>query len=480
MVKVVIPIIKHIDPKLVLHEMLQKSFPKLEDIQLFCAGCAEVTDGVDITEILMRPDPNRSFGLPLHIACCQADSIDPQIIGYLVELCPDAISVQNKFGMNPLHCAVLNSKRPRLEIIRILCESSDYQACLQPNKQGMLPIHISLKSPRDFERGILNVILAENIKEQLLFQDSYGFVPLHQAATNKKSSVDLMEYLLSLCPRSAQVQDASGSLPLHWLLSSSDFPDVLVLRLLLMYHPASAMIKDKEGQLPISVYMYRPNKNPQVIQILLKQRQFVLDNPSCLVEHNNSIYSQSVASGDAAGSLACITGENSLVLGSESLSSGRTGRDSPDKLKKGGDVFSSGPSSPSSMQSRKSAGGERVRRAAAVGHSPGHGPRQATSVSPGRGRQPGRASASTGSASPIVSAGRRKSSAGSASPIVSAGRRKSSAGSASPVVPAGRRKSSAGSASPVASAGRRKSSTGSASPVVPAGRRKSSTGSALL
>lgn len=198
-----------IDEKYQLHELLRQAYSKLENIINYLNNTIEYKLNNNYNELLLRKDLN-SESIPLHIACNQIDSINIEIISFLIENNKESILIQNKYGLNPLHCALLNGKNPNIKIIQLLCEKSDYKCLLQPNKQKMLPLHICLKSPRNFDIEIIKLLLIKYIKEQLIYKDSWGYIPLHHGITNKNANIELIEYLLSLCPKTAKIQDNTG------------------------------------------------------------------------------------------------------------------------------------------------------------------------------------------------------------------------------------------------------------------------------
>ena len=148
----------------------------------------------DDDNMLLRED--ESSNIPLQIACTQADTIDPAIVEFLISCHLPSVTVQNKFGLNALHIALLNSKKPQLEIIKLLCEASDYRCVLQKNKQKMLPIHFSLKSPRKTTVDLIEILLKEHAEKQLWMADTYGNLAIHQAVCNKHVDVDIVSLIL--------------------------------------------------------------------------------------------------------------------------------------------------------------------------------------------------------------------------------------------------------------------------------------------
>ena len=180
------------------------AYPKFEDVQLFLSQQRPE----DIEQILLRPDDNGK--IPLHIACAQADTIDPCIVEYILKQCPETVVMQNLFGLNALHVTLLHNARPNIDIVRLLCRSSQYACAMQRNKSGMLPIHVALSSPRRFPLELIQLLLQENGPQQLQEVDNYGYLPLHHAISNRHSTPEALELLLGVYPDAVMAQDIYG------------------------------------------------------------------------------------------------------------------------------------------------------------------------------------------------------------------------------------------------------------------------------
>jgi hypothetical protein len=78
------------------------------------------------------------------------------------------------------------------------------------------------------------------------------------------ASVDMLKYLLQLCPEAAATQSKrQKQLPLHILLNNPAFPksltkcDLEKIRILLRYHPLAASAPSSKGDTPYSVAVSR-------------------------------------------------------------------------------------------------------------------------------------------------------------------------------------------------------------------------------
>ena len=142
---------------------------------------------------------------PLHIACAQGMS--ESIIDLLLAANPGGARRESKNQSLPIHLACANGVS--VEGIRSLVKG--------------------------FEAGIRTI-------------DSDGWLPLHHACA-KGASTEVVEFLLSLYPYAAEVQEKSiGRLPIHLAAYKGAHPNVL--RSLLRSYPASSSMTTFTGSTP--------------------------------------------------------------------------------------------------------------------------------------------------------------------------------------------------------------------------------------
>jgi hypothetical protein len=196
------------------------------------------------------------------------DSNKLEIVQFVHQSWPDALREKSEGGCTPLHEATKGSfwrsrAVVRLEIIRYFL---DQLPCLveETNRRGCLPLHFAAGSHATpdvirllVERGPTSLLLAR------LHDD--GEVALHKAVAHNVhhgSPLDVVQFLVELCPKALQVADKRGFLPLHESVYvfcvRFDPPHLWDLRMPMIRHlvkawPQALEVQDGAGRIPLLV-----------------------------------------------------------------------------------------------------------------------------------------------------------------------------------------------------------------------------------
>lgn len=197
-----------------LHEVLSKAHPRLQDVKRL------VEDSNDPDSLLLATGTGEKTAL--HLACGQCESIDPQIVDYLISVCPKVVRCKNSGGCSPLQVALLAKKNHNPNIIQTLYDA-DPTTVLIGNREMTLPLHSYLTFPRSPVLAVVQILCplssdeAKRItEEQLRMCDAYGQNALHKAASNRKCSAEVIRYLIDIFPPATTAMDKNGFVEYLW------------------------------------------------------------------------------------------------------------------------------------------------------------------------------------------------------------------------------------------------------------------------
>ena len=119
------------------------------------------------------------------------------------------------------------------------------------------------------------VKLAQTFGKEAEMVDEHGSTPLHIACWGNPP-LEVIQALLSACPKTVHEQDIDGNNPLHIAASHPDM-SVSVVRALLETCPAAASVRNKEGLMPLHMACRNAPKNEPVIACLVEANPAALE-----------------------------------------------------------------------------------------------------------------------------------------------------------------------------------------------------------
>ncbi|XP_036999457.2 ankyrin repeat domain-containing protein 16 [Artibeus jamaicensis] len=130
--------------------------------------------------LLKNKDGWNSF----HIACREGD---PQILQYLLTVCPDSWKTESKIGRTPLHTAAMHGC---LEAVKVLLQRCQYEPDCR-DKCGLTPFMDAIQC------GYINIarLLLEEHKACISAEDSLGAQAIHRAAVTGQN--EAIRFLVS-------------------------------------------------------------------------------------------------------------------------------------------------------------------------------------------------------------------------------------------------------------------------------------------
>lgn len=232
------------------YEHLDYCYPELKiiiDVELekMCLKAAEINLNPNSMENIIKIYPNgiykkdRDENLMLHIALDRRN-VSLEFIKYIHSLYPEAISMKNRLGLLPIHCA---SKFCNINIIKFLLEKY-VEGVKDLDRFISLPIHYAVK------HNTVDVIklLIDMFKDGLKQPDKHKNIPLHYASQSS-SSVEVLNILLNEYSEGIKTENADRELPLHYALK--DRSSIGIIKILIDTYPTGLGHYNHYGHLPI-------------------------------------------------------------------------------------------------------------------------------------------------------------------------------------------------------------------------------------
>jgi hypothetical protein len=168
----------------------------------------------------------------------------------LLRLYPQAIRERScgTEGRLPLHEAAAHSSSEEM----IECLTDAWSHALGEKSAvdgGALPLHLAAGRALP-NAQLLRFLAARHPPALLSADDASGRLPIHRAAAAKTGSVDALQLLVKLCPRSVRAKDMQGRLPLH-LVAGRSSANLGRARSLTEAWPWGLRERDVKGQLPL-------------------------------------------------------------------------------------------------------------------------------------------------------------------------------------------------------------------------------------
>lgn len=250
----------------------------LDMLPLHCALAAQAPEEVIMFLLDKYPQGARviapSGQVPLFLALSR-----PRIFHQLVRIYPGGVSMANRHGCLPLHCAC-SSYRAHLEVIQFLVEQ--YPAAVRQRDLILqLPLHFAA-SRRD---NIVGQYMIEQYSAATHEVDAEGNLPLHNACNvehgrpSERSTIDTLRLFLDEYPEGVNVVNDAGMLPLH-LACSHPFGDNFErICLLLDVDPWTVLQPNGDGKTPLQLsfdgWMHTRQSFPTRKLLLEKQDEAV-------------------------------------------------------------------------------------------------------------------------------------------------------------------------------------------------------------
>lgn len=170
---------------------------------------------IECVEVLIRANPqslrtpNRQQRLPLHLAIIAGCSID--LIEMMLDIYPDAISVQDEDGNLPLTFQIITKNYPARRYIDMLF-SRYPESLLVPNYWGRNALHEAVSVMPNCDNDTIDFIL-DKAPDTCRRLDSSGLLPLHLAIMG--NSLKTVKQLVALNGNAIYCRDKKNRLPLH-------------------------------------------------------------------------------------------------------------------------------------------------------------------------------------------------------------------------------------------------------------------------
>ncbi len=227
-------------------------------------------------------------------------SVPDNVLSYVIDTQPDALQMSDDYGRLPLHCATL-SQSMHFDEVRKLQGNTDQGTDSYPK------LRIIVR-----EINVVDLLLQRN-RKGARSADARGNLPIHYAMSigstyfdsceirfqkNKKykkpSSLETVTLLLEAYPKSAEIQNKEGDLPIHVLCSMGTDLNLTTLEKVLSYQSTCKEIlttKNGDGDSPLFVAV-RSRVNLEVIRCFASFDKSESESPCLFAQrdaYNNNI-----------------------------------------------------------------------------------------------------------------------------------------------------------------------------------------------
>lgn len=254
---------------------------------------------VEYNPEIARVRNERDGSYLLHHAC--SVNVDLDTIQLLIELNPDALHIDDRFGMLPLHKA-LEWEDARIEIVELLL--SHYPDAIRSGvEDDLLPLHVALEKhvsdeivltlidrfpgganiAAGFYRTIAlhlacdshfgsppsQVVLQRLVQlypEGVRTQCYYGALPFHFACWGPFASLEVVEYLFEQHPDGVKCRDSCGCFPLHRAARRAPLE---VIQFLVEVYPSALRARGFRKSLPLHEASCGEGRRVEVVQLLI-------------------------------------------------------------------------------------------------------------------------------------------------------------------------------------------------------------------
>jgi len=200
----------------------------------------------------------------LHVACCN-ENCPNDVISLLIEQYPEAtkwLSNMNVYHYDyvdeaaslPLHYYLALNKNVDIDIIRMMIEAYPESLVIADRRVACSPIHalLSNKSTNNLQDILAYVIELEGIDVHKL--DAEDRTILHLACRNKNVTLELFKFIFNIWPEAIRLGDQFGRSPLEYLCSnhhSNHTTSLDILQYMISIDPTLPRERDIGGCLPL-------------------------------------------------------------------------------------------------------------------------------------------------------------------------------------------------------------------------------------
>jgi len=118
-------------------------------------------------------------GTVFHVVAEHSNIMDGRILQHLIEINPKGVEVANKYGLLPLHKAVMHHDTD-VEELEILIDAFPGALCAQ-TIEGQCPLHLAVTGTKASAATVTFLICSAPEAAQIV--DKYGHYPLHKACS---------------------------------------------------------------------------------------------------------------------------------------------------------------------------------------------------------------------------------------------------------------------------------------------------------
>jgi ankyrin repeat protein len=181
----------------ILWEELSEAFPNLDVIKQICQFP------------IVSQQEKEDGSIALHVACYNTTCLKSfEIIDYLINLSPDSVKHQNKYGLVPLHKAVSVASDEHLEVVKMLIDR-DLSTVVKKTNDGHTPLHLAVSVPKKPCLELIEYLTVINPKLPQI-SDGFGHLRIHKAVSRSKVDLSLVELLIHAFPQSIGMKDLQG------------------------------------------------------------------------------------------------------------------------------------------------------------------------------------------------------------------------------------------------------------------------------
>jgi ankyrin repeat protein len=193
--------------------------------------------------------------LPLHLAARRHQgSTSLRVARCLLRMYPQAIGERSGDGRLALHEAAAHSAS--VDVVECLTDAwprALVETSWASTDGGAFPLHLAAGRMHP-NAQIVQLLAARHPPVMLEADDANGSLPLHRAAAAESESLEALQVLVTMCPRSVRTQDKRGRLPLHLVVVAGRASWSSHLRrvwCLVEAYPRGLAGRDARGQLPL-------------------------------------------------------------------------------------------------------------------------------------------------------------------------------------------------------------------------------------
>jgi ankyrin repeat protein len=209
-------------------------------------------------EALKRPNDSGRH-TPLHLAC-KAVTINPDVVVFLTERCPEAALMTDRDGNTPLNLAC-QADNPPLAAVEDLTEVQPSAGTIKA-RDGTWPLWNALR--HDADRAVVKDLIISNPESAQLI-GSAGFTALHRALDVGFHVTLILKDLTKANPKILETKDDECRLPLHYAIERDvAFP---IIQLFVQRCPATVDAENGDGETPYQL-SERIGRDPEIVQFL--------------------------------------------------------------------------------------------------------------------------------------------------------------------------------------------------------------------